>query len=50
MEEVKEIDRIIEFLETDTYGLSEDAQMIIDDCIEKLECFKTDNEKNEEEY
>ena len=42
-EERKEIDKIITFLETDTYGLSDEAQEIIDRCIEELECFKSDS-------
>lgn len=44
--EVEEINRIIDFLETDTYGLSDEAQNIIDVCIEKLECFKSDKGMN----
>lgn len=46
--EVEEINRIIDFLETNTYDLSDEAQNIVNDCIEKLECFKSDNGMCEE--
>lgn len=43
MAELKEIDKIIDYLELDTYGLSVKVQNIIDNCIERLELYISDN-------